>query len=131
MDPVVHFELPAADRERMVAFYSNVFGWEAEMLGPEMGDYTVVTTTETRDGRPIRPGAINGGFVLRSDDPASLAPSIVIAVDDIESALQAVEQAGGSVTEPYEIPGVGLYARFQDTEGNSMSVLQWLRPSAG
>jgi hypothetical protein len=29
MDPVVHFELPAEDRERMAAFYTSAFGWQA------------------------------------------------------------------------------------------------------
>ena len=24
---VVHFEMPAEDRKRMIAFYSGVFGW--------------------------------------------------------------------------------------------------------
>jgi predicted enzyme related to lactoylglutathione lyase len=131
MDPVVHFELPAEDRERMAAFYNKVFGWESQMLGPEMGSYTVVTTTETRDGRPTTPGAINGGFFLRTDDPRSQTPSIVIAVQDIEASLQAVEEAGGKVTRPNEIPGVGLYASFHDSENNRMGLLQPLTRAAG
>ena len=35
MNPVVHFEIPAEDRNRMVEFYTRVFGWQAQMLGPE------------------------------------------------------------------------------------------------
>ena len=130
MDPVVHFELPAEDRERMVAFYTSVFGWQADMLGPEMGNYTVVTTTETRDGRPTTPGAINGGLYLRTDDPASHHPSVVIAVEDIDASLKAIEQAGGKVTAPAEIPGVGTFASFHDTEGNRVSLLQPLPRAA-
>ena len=65
MDPVVHFELPAEDRERMAAFYGSVFGWQTELLGPEMGNYTVVTTTESDGSRPTTPGTINGGFFLK------------------------------------------------------------------
>ena len=88
MDPVVHFELPAEDRDRMAAFYSTVFGWQTEPLGPEMGNYTVVTTTLTdSDGRPTTPGEINGGFYLKTDDPSSHAPSVVIAVDDIVKSV--------------------------------------------
>ena len=124
MDPVVHFELPAEDRQRMAAFYTAAFGWEAELLGPEMGNYTVVTTTPVVNGRPSAPGAINGGFFLRTDDPASQTPSIVIAVTDMETAQAAVKAAGGRVTEPAMIPGVGLYASFFDTEGNRGSMLQ-------
>ncbi|HUA10671.1 MAG TPA: VOC family protein [Solirubrobacteraceae bacterium] len=129
MDPVVHFELPAADRERMVAFYERAFGWQTEQLGAEMGNYTVVRTTETADGRPTTPGAINGGFFERTDDAASQAPRVVIGVADAEATLAAVTEAGGTVDSvPTMIPGVGLYASFRDTEGNHLSILQ---PGAG
>jgi hypothetical protein len=130
MDPVVHFELPAEDRERMAAFYGKAFGWQTELLGPEMGSYTMVTTTETTDGRPTAPGTINGGFFLKTDDPSSHTPSVVIAVADIHAAVKAVEAAGGKRSgEPQEIPGVGMYASFHDTEGNRMSMLQALPPT--
>jgi uncharacterized protein len=131
MDPVVHFELPAEDRERMAAFYSTVFGWQTEALGAEMGSYTVVTTTDTEGGRPTTPGAINGGFFMKTADAASHVPSVVIAVQDVRASLSAVEQAGGTVAgPPQEIPGVGLYGSFHDSEGNRMSLLQPLPPEA-
>lgn len=125
MDPVVHFELPADDRERMAAFYTAAFGWEAEMFGPDMGNYTVVTTTPTENGRPTAPGTINGGLYLRTAAVESQVPSVVIAVADIERSSRAVEAAGGKLSGPPQaIPGVGLYASFIDTEGNRMSMLQ-------
>ena len=130
MDPVVHFELPAEDRERMCAFYGSVFGWQTEMLGPEMGSYTVVTTTESAGSRPTTPGAINGGFFIKTADGPAQVPSVVIAVEDVHAALDAVARAGGVVAgPPQEIPGVGLYGSFHDTEGNRMSVLQPLAPA--
>lgn len=126
MDPVVHFELPAENRERMANFYTAAFGWQTTMFGPEMGNYTVATTTESDEsGRPTIPGTINGGFYLRTDDPTSQAPSVVIAVQDIHTSIAAVERAGGTMlSQPDEIPGVGSYASFRDTEGNRMSLLQ-------
>ncbi len=48
MNPVVHFEMPYDDRERMAKFYQNVFGWQTQMLGEEMGNYVLATTTETK-----------------------------------------------------------------------------------
>jgi predicted enzyme related to lactoylglutathione lyase len=125
MDPVVHFELPATDRERMASFYQSAFGWKAQMFGPEMRSYTVVTTTESdENGRPTTPGSINGGFYMRTDDPTQ-APSVVIAVDDANQAIAKIKAAGGEILSgPDEIPGVGLYVSFRDTEGNRMSVLQ-------
>ena len=46
MCPVVHFEMPAENQNRMADFYASVFGWKTEMLGPEMGDYVLATTIE-------------------------------------------------------------------------------------
>jgi predicted enzyme related to lactoylglutathione lyase len=125
MSPVVHFEMPAEDRKRMAAFYEKVFGWKAQMLGPEMGDYVLVTTAEA-DVKPGAPaGAINGGFFPKKPDWPAQHPSIVIAVDDIESAMQRVGKEGGKVLgEPMQIPGIGRYVSFFDTEGNRVSMLQ-------
>ena len=128
MDPVVHFEMPAEDQKRMAKFYTRAFGWQTKQLGPEMGGYVVVTTTESGDDGPKKPGMINGGFFKKTKP--SQSPSVVIAVDDIRASMKKVEQAGGKVIggqtpgEPDEIPGVGLYVSFVDTEGNRVSMLQ-------
>jgi predicted enzyme related to lactoylglutathione lyase len=125
MDPVVHFEMPYDDRERMSAFYATVFGWQLQALGSEMNDYVLASTTETADGRPKEPGAINGGFFPRRADWPAQVPSIVIAVANIEEAMKTVTAAGGTVLgDPMEIPGVGRYVSFTDTEGNRVSLLQ-------
>lgn len=130
MNPVVHFELPAEDSKRMSSFYTKVFGWQTQQMGPDMGSYVIATTTATdeKTGRPTTPGAINGGFFQKTKDTQS--PSVVIAVDDIHEAMKNVREAGGTVLgglkpgEPDDIPGVGLYAAFIDTEGNRVGMLQ-------
>ncbi len=126
MNPVVHFEMPAEDRNRMAKFYTKAFGWQTQMLGPEMNEYVLVTTTEPgENGRPKNPGAINGGFYKKSADMPAQYPSIVIAVGDIKEAMKKVTEAGGKVLgEPMEIPGYGLYVSFFDTEGNRVSMMQ-------
>lgn len=125
MNPVVHFEMPAENRKRMIDFYSKAFGWAANQLGPEMGDYVVVMTNEEgKDGFPKKPGMINGGFYQKTGG-ADQVPSIVIAVDDIQKHVQIVKDAGGTMLgEVMEIPGVGHYASFRDTEGNRVSMMQ-------
>jgi predicted enzyme related to lactoylglutathione lyase len=126
MNPVVHFEMPAEDRKRMADFYSQVFGWRTQMLGEDMGNYVVVTTTDSDNtGRPKKPGAINGGFFQKTDDKPSQYPGVVIAVDNIQEHMKTVKAAGGKVLgEPWDIPGVGMYVSFLDTEGNRVSMLQ-------
>jgi len=125
MNPVVHFEMPYDDRERIAGFYRNAFGWELQMLGPEMGNYVLATTAD-RDGAPqSKRGAINGGFYARQADMPGQHPSVVVAVEDIAAASRKVKEAGGEVLgEPMQIPGVGLYVAFYDTERNRLSMLQ-------
>jgi len=121
MDPVVHFEMPYEDKARMAGFYAGAFGWKANMLGPEMGEYVVVMTTE----KEKTPGVINGGFYKKPEDVMGQHPSVVISVKDIRESMKKLEEAGGKLLgEPMDIPGVGSYVSFLDTEGNRVSLLQ-------
>ena len=126
MDPVVHFEMPYEDPKRMTSFYATAFGWETKMMGEDSGNYVLATTTPiSESGRPVAPGAINGGFYPKKKDWPAQYPSVVIAVDDIRESMKKVAKAGGKVLgEPAEIPGVGRYVSFHDTEGNRVSMLQ-------
>jgi predicted enzyme related to lactoylglutathione lyase len=124
-NPVVHFEMPADDRKRMADFYTKAFGWRTQELGEDMGNYVLATTTETDENGPQKPGSINGGFYTKTNDMPAQYPSVVIAVDDIKHSMNKVTEAGGKVLgEPMEIPGVGQYVSFFDTEGNRVSMLQ-------
>jgi predicted enzyme related to lactoylglutathione lyase len=136
MNPVVHFEMGYNDKQRMVDFYTTAFGWKAQMMGPDMGNYVVAQTAETDDkGMVKKPGNINGGFYQKTENPNSQAPSVVIAVDDIHESMKKVEASGGKILggmdssgkhtmEPQDIPGVGLWISFQDSEGNRVTMLQ-------
>src|SRR4051812_5788286 len=44
MDPVVHFEMPYDNRDRMAKFYRSVFAWDLQMMGEEMGNYVLAKT---------------------------------------------------------------------------------------
>jgi uncharacterized protein len=125
MCPVVHFEIPYDDAERMTKFYQKAFGWQTNMLGEQMGNYVLATTTEMEGCNPKEPGRINGGFYQKHADWPAQFPSIVIAVPDIKDAMKAVGAAGGKVLgEPMAIPEVGQYVSFFDTEGNRVSMLE-------
>lgn len=125
MNPVVHFEMPYEDSVRLTKFYTQAFGWQMDKMGEEMGNYVLATTAETDEDRMIKtPGAINGGFFQKTGlEPDQ--PSVVISVDDIKQSMAEIEKAGGKVLgEPVEIPGIGTYVSFSDTEGNRVSILQ-------
>lgn len=125
MDPVVHFEMPYTERHRMAKFYQSAFGWQTQELGEESGNYVLAITTDIDDKGPKRSGAINGGFFPKKSDWPDQHPSVVIAVDDIRQSMKKVAAAGGTVLgEPMEIPGVGQYVSFNDSEGNRVSMLE-------
>jgi predicted enzyme related to lactoylglutathione lyase len=53
---------------------------------------------------------------------------VVIGVDDIKEHINRVEKSGGNVLgEPLNIPGIGLYVSFFDTEGNRVGMIQPVR----
>jgi predicted enzyme related to lactoylglutathione lyase len=130
MNPVIHFEMPAEDRARVRKFYESVFGWQTIQLGPEAGNFVLAYTTETDENRtPKKIGAINGGFYEKTG--SGQHTKVTILVDDIREAMKIIQMAGGKVLdggqkpgEPFELPGVGLFATFIDTEGNVASIYE-------
>ncbi|MBI3342480.1 VOC family protein, partial [Candidatus Curtissbacteria bacterium] len=98
MNPVVHFEMPAEDRERMAKFYTDVFGWQTQLMGEEMANYVLAATTESDEkGQSKTPGAINGGFFEKKGDQKDSVISVVIQVDDIREHIEKVKAGGGTV----------------------------------
>jgi predicted enzyme related to lactoylglutathione lyase len=125
MNPVVHFEFPYDNRDRIARFYQTAFGWQLQMLGEEMGNYVIATTAQADAKAGAPAGAINGGFYHRNPDWPAQYPSVVISIPDVAAAMKSVTSAGGKVLgEPMDIPGVGRYVSFFDTEGNRVSMLQ-------
>lgn len=126
-NPVIHFELPASDRERVKKFYTQAFDWEMNQMGPDMGDYIVVKTTDTDENNMVQtPGTINGGIYQKHlVDPLGQQPTVVIAVENLEESMENIKSAGGTIHgTPYDIPGIGRYVSFIDTEGNRISILE-------
>jgi len=119
-NPVVHFEIPADDPPRAIAFYEKVFGWGIKRLpmppgGPEY--YGVTTRREGDSG-------INGGLMKRNMPGQPFAN--YVAVSSIDDFLARVQAHGGSVVMPKQeiAPGMGSFAMFNDTEGNMMGLYQ-------
>jgi predicted enzyme related to lactoylglutathione lyase len=125
MRKVVHFEIPADDEGRAREFYRSVFDWQLQEM-PDM-QYTLAMTTpvDEKTQFPTEPGAINGGLMKRSD--ATPAPVITVDVESIDASLKQIESAGGSTVTPRtEIPGMGAFAYFKDTEDNVIGL--WETP---
>jgi len=121
-DPVVHFEIPAADVVRSRAFYERCFSWKALSM-PGMG-YTMFHTAPTDDkGMLQQRGAVNGGMFQRQGGLDRLL--ITIQVPDLDAALRTVQKEGGSVVRGRaEVPGVGFTAYVKDIDGNLLGLIQ-------
>lgn len=125
-NPVVHFEMPYKNAKRVAKFYKAAFGWGMNDAGEAMGNYVTAQTAETDKNNMVKtPGTINGGFYNLKQSPKSKEPSVVISVDNIVEAIANIEKAGGKMLgKPQDIPGIGLWVSFRDTEGNRVSILQ-------
>ena len=110
MNKFCHIEIPAPNLEKAKKFYTDVFGWEVEVM--EGGNYAF-----------FKDGLIGGGF-----DPdmkvAKGGPNLVIECDDILAKMDEIIVAGGKQTMPKtEIGGgMGFYASFLDPNGNRLSI---------
>jgi predicted enzyme related to lactoylglutathione lyase len=127
MRKIVHFEIPADDEGRARNFYREVFGWQLQEM-PEL-QYTIVRTTpvDEQTQLPTEPGAINGGLMKRSADTPS--PVLTVDVESIDDSLKQIEAGDGTTVKPRtEIPGMGAFAYFKDTEGNVMGLWESASP---
>ena len=110
MNKFCHIEIPAPDLEKTVIFYTDVFGWEVEVM--EGGNYAF-----------FKDGLVGGGF-----DPdmkvSEGGPNLVIECDDIPTKMAEIIAAGGKQTiDKTEIgDDMGFYASFLDINGNRLSI---------
>jgi len=124
MDKVVHFEIPAKDLERAKKFYSSVFGWQLEQMGPEMGNYVMARTAEVGEDRmPRERGAINGGIMLKMRPVKATA--LTINVENIDEAVRKVKANGGKLSrKKMKVGEMGMLAYVKDSEGNVTGLWQ-------
>jgi predicted enzyme related to lactoylglutathione lyase len=109
---IVHFELPSADADRAVAFWSGLFGWNVgEPMSPEM-DYRMTQVSDDQ-----------GGAIFASDSPGT-GPVVYFDTDDIDASMAKVRELSGEAGEKTPVPTHGWFAACKDTEGNSFSLWQ-------
>jgi len=115
MPRVIHFEIPAEDPEKIVKFYTDVFGWKIEKWGNE--PYWLVDTKKGEE-QGI------GGAIYKKDWMTTTVNTV--GVDDIDEYLEKIKKAGGKVVrEPMDIPKVGRHAVVADPEGTLFGVLKF------
>ncbi|HEX3202148.1 MAG TPA: VOC family protein, partial [Actinomycetes bacterium] len=117
-DPVVRFEIGAADDQPLVRFYGELFGWGLEAVAD---GYTVV---DTRGG-----GGISGG-IGRSQSGEPWA-TFYVEVEDLQASLDRAEALGGRTVWPAtELPGMA-FAMLGDPDGLPVGLLRGGASGAG
>ncbi len=115
---VAHFAIHADDCERAKRFYETVFGWKFQPWGPP--GFWLIETSK---------GAVGGSLQQRQhvvSGRGMIGFECTIGVEDVRSTASSVEKAGGTVVmKPFLIERVGTLIQFQDTEGNSVSAMQY------
>lgn len=114
MNRPMHFEIPAENPERAMAFYTKLFGWSFHKWeGP--WPYWVIATGEGK--------GIDGGLMARRDPAQPCVNTMDVA--DLDESLKTAEAAGGLCVVPkMPVPGVGWLAYCKDTEGHIFGLMQ-------
>jgi len=106
---VAWHELLAADREKALAFYGSLFGWQkAEATVGRMGTYQLFSAGEQTIG----------GVVTKPRKVSMASWVYYFNVGDIDAAMQRVKSGGGQVLEgPLEVPGGSWILQCLDPQG--------------
>lgn len=112
-------DLATSDLEGAKAFYGALFGWEAEDMLAEGGNYTMFR----KNGKTVA-----GMGALPDELAAAGVPpmwSTYIAVDDVDAAVAKAKEAGGAVMmEAMDVEGSGRMAFVTDPTGASVGLWQ-------
>ncbi len=107
--PVVHFEIGCKDRQKTEQFFSKLFGWQINQMGPA----SMIDTAAK--------GGIPGHITELGHEPFHYT-IFYVQVDDVQKSLDDASALGGKMlVPPVDIP-TGTFAWFADPEGNTIGL---------
>lgn len=107
--PVIHFEIGCRDIAKTSSFFSSLFGWQMQPMGP-----ATMINTGAESG-------IQGHITALGHEPHNFT-NFYVQVDDVAAYLNKVAALGGkTVVPPVDIP-TGTFAWFADPEGNTIGL---------
>ena len=107
-------DLGTSDLPAAVGFYSGLFGWEPQDMGPDAGHYTMMS---------LRGKFVTAvGPLMNPQQP--VAWSTYLCTHDADATAAKVKDAGGTVlSEPFDVFTSGRMGVFLDPTG--AAVLAW------
>src|SRR6266487_3225832 len=116
--PVVHFEVIGKDGDKLVKYYSELFGWEIDTNNPQ--NYGIVQ----REGNLNPDGVGIGGGIGPGPQGYDGHVTFYVEVSDVEAALAKAESLGGKrIMGPDQITPEVLIGQFADPEGHAIGVI--------
>jgi predicted enzyme related to lactoylglutathione lyase len=118
MATIIQPVIITADLNRLLAFYSGLFGATQTLRVPDAGPAFFVG---------LRVGDSEMGLVANAEGTAGAASRILlsVAVEDADSMLERVKALGGSVRgQPNNMPWGQRVAHIADPDGNTVNLTQ-------
>ncbi|MBB4807132.1 putative enzyme related to lactoylglutathione lyase [Chryseobacterium defluvii] len=118
---LTHFAIHIDEIERAKSFYNEIFGWGFSSYG--QSDFFQIKADNTEEGELI--GA------MQSRKYSSVHERVIglecsFNVDDIDKTIEKIKISNGQILMPKTvIPYVGWIAKFLDTEGNLICIIQY------
>ena len=122
---LIWYELMTPDTEGSKAFYDDVVGWNISEPAPEFQGYRMIGRSD---------GGFAGGVLPLTDEMQQhgARPTWLgyIGVDDTDTAIASIEQAGGKTLMPAtDIANVGRIAMVADPQGVPFYVMKPTPPA--
>lgn len=112
-NPVVHFEIMGPDAAALASFYREAFDWKIETHAAS--GYNMVDTASG--------AGIGGGIMTPPGGNAGV--TVYIDTEDLQSALDRAEKAGGKTfMPPMDVPEGPTIALFTDPAGNIVGLVK-------
>ncbi|RIK05416.1 MAG: glyoxalase [Acidobacteria bacterium] len=105
-------DLGIPDIAAATEFYSGLFGWQIEDMGPDAGGYAMASL----DGEPV-------AGLGPQQSPGPPYWTVYVTVEDAAAVAKLVQDNGGQVAmPPMQVMDAGTMAVFQDSVGAFISV---------
>jgi predicted enzyme related to lactoylglutathione lyase len=114
------FELHTRAYDTAVAFYKDVFGWDAHTVS-DADDFRYTTLGEGGDQRA---GIMDASSFLPEGVPSNW--QVYFQVDNADATLTKLVELGGSITQPAEDTPYGRIAGVADSTGAAFRLRQLL-----
>jgi uncharacterized protein len=109
LNPICHFEIGCRDQAKTREFFSQLFDWKMEEMGP---------------ATMIRTGDAVGGHISALGHEPHNYTIFYVKVEDVNAHLAKAISLGGKMLVPAVTIPSGTFAWFADPEGNTIGIFQ-------